>query len=105
MAQILRVLLFAPAETSAARLTRDLQQHDCEVAVKHAATYDDMQIALFTETWDVMLCEHAPPQFNGPDILQCLKGQNPDLPVIVVSGAADEEAIVACPKAGAGDAC
>jgi DNA-binding NarL/FixJ family response regulator len=52
---------------------------------------------------DLVLCDHSLSQFNAPAALEVVRKCRPATPLIVVSGALDSAAAVACMRAGAED--
>ena len=62
-----------------------------------------MSDALGKQGWDVILCEHARPEFDSSSDLNLLHGIGLDLPFIIVSGAIGEDISVAAIKSGAPD--
>ena len=54
-----------------------------------------------TEAWDVLVLDITMPGRTGFDILQALKQEHPDLPVLVLSMHAEEQFAVRALKAGA----
>jgi signal transduction histidine kinase len=62
-----------------------------------------MAAALKQQSWDLILCDHAMPQFSAPEALELAKKHQLDIPFIIVSGHIEEETAVAAMKAGAHD--
>jgi serine phosphatase RsbU (regulator of sigma subunit) len=52
---------------------------------------------------DIVLSDHALPDFNSLDALKIARNYMPDIPFILVTGAASEEFAVECMKAGVDD--
>src|ERR1700722_11324640 len=63
----------------------------------------ELERALATEEWDLVLCDYQMPDFGVLPALAVLKRKGLDLPFIVVSGAIGEELAVGLMKAGAHD--
>jgi PAS domain S-box-containing protein len=59
--------------------------------------------ALDRREWDVVISDYSLPNFNAPAALELLKRRGLDLPFIIISGTAGEEAAVAAMRAGAHD--
>ena len=59
--------------------------------------------ALETQAWDLIICDFAMPQFNGPNALAIFRKSGLDIPFIVVSGMVGEEAVADMLKTGAHD--
>jgi signal transduction histidine kinase len=66
-------------------------------------TAEEMEAALSKQSWDIILCDHAMPNFSAPQALELLKERKLDVPFIIVSGYIEEETAVAAMKAGAHD--
>ncbi len=69
-------------------------------------TVDDprsMQKALSDQSWDVILCDHAMPQFSSDMALSMVKERHLDIPFIIVSGAIGEEHAVNAMRLGCHD--
>lgn len=64
---------------------------------------EDMQQALNSQNWDVVLSDYNLPGFSGTEALQLLQDTGIDLPFIIVSGAIGEETAVTVMRAGAHD--
>jgi signal transduction histidine kinase len=62
-----------------------------------------MRAALAAGAWDVVVCDHKLPRFSFQAALATLRAQDPDTPLIVVSGAIGEEAAVDAMLGGADD--
>lgn len=62
-----------------------------------------MKAMLAEQKWDLVLSDFNMPGFNATDALTLVKEANPDLPLIIVSGAIGEEIAVELMKAGADD--
>ncbi len=57
----------------------------------HVQTRSELEAALQGEQWQLVISDHAMPQFSAPEALEVLKESGRDLPFIVVSGTIDEE--------------
>src|SRR5579859_828284 len=55
------------------------------------------------EGFNLILADYTLPRFDAPQALDRLKQRHLDIPFIVVTGTASEEAAVACMKQGAAD--
>jgi K+-sensing histidine kinase KdpD len=99
----LKVLLVEDSERDAALILRELRRAGYSVVHQRIETAAEMTAALDTESWDVVLCDHALPEFNGMDALQLLRRRDAELPFVIVSGHIGEELAVELMKAGAND--
>lgn len=103
MKKPLRVLAVEDSDNDALLLRLELQRGGFEPTLKRVDTVGDMTSALETEPWDVVISDHTMPGFGSLDALKILKGKQPDIPFIVVSGTIGEDAAVSAMKAGASD--
>jgi CheY-like chemotaxis protein len=99
----LRVLLVEDSEADALLLLRALQRAGFEPEHLRVDSARDMDQALQDKEWDLILTDHAMPQFSAPEALEILKQRGLDLPFIIVSGHIDEETAVRAMMAGAHD--
>lgn len=63
----------------------------------------DLQTALGSRPWDVLITDHNIPQFDSFAVLDIARQFDADIPVIIVSGSIGEEVAVAAMQAGAHD--
>jgi CheY-like chemotaxis protein len=99
----LRVLLVEDSEADALLLLRGLQRAGFEPEHLRVDSARDMDQALQDREWDLILADHAMPQFSAPEALEVLKQRGLDLPFIIVSGHIEEETAVRAMMAGAHD--
>src|SRR5262245_13287540 len=99
----LRVLLVEDSEADSLLLLRALQKAGFEPEHKRVDSARDMAAALSEEEWNLVLADHAMPQFSAPEALDVLKEHGLDLPFIIVSGHIEEETAVRAMMAGAHD--
>jgi PAS domain S-box-containing protein len=99
----LRVLLVEDCEDDALLLLRALRQGGFETFARRVDTRADLDDALGDTTWDIAFCDYVMPRLSGPECIAIIRGRQPDLPVIMVSGEVGEEYAVAAMKAGADD--
>src|SRR5262245_61293533 len=99
----LRVLLVDDSPGAADLVVTELGRGGYTVTAELVPTPAEMQDALGRDRWDVVLSNFELPGFGSTDALAILKGMGQDLPFIVISGSAGEEAAVAALKAGAHD--
>jgi DNA-binding NarL/FixJ family response regulator len=99
----LRVLLLEDSSSDAELVSATLQRR----GVAHAAERVDAEAAfgaaLESFAPDVVLSDHSLAQFDALAALRMLRERRPGTPLIVVSGAAEPDAVVRCLKAGAFD--
>src|SRR6266478_1127193 len=99
----LRVLVVEDSELDAALLLRALERGGFKPASEIVDTADGMQAALEHKQWDLILADHAMPQFSAPEALALVKKRGIDVPFIIVSGHIEEETAVGAMRAGAHD--
>ena len=99
----LRVLLVEDSEADALLLLRALQRAGFDPEHLRVDTPREMAQALRDKEWDLILADHAMPQFSAPEALEILKQRGLDLPFIIVSGHIEEETAVRAMRAGAHD--
>lgn len=99
----LRVLFVEDSEPDAILLARSLERGGFAVTTERVDTPESMDAALQRQPWDLILCDHAMPQFSAPEALEQVKKHRLDVPFIIVSGYIEEETAVAAMKAGAHD--
>lgn len=103
MSRPLRLLLVEGSEDAAARLLRELRRSGFEPVCERVETAAAMSLALRRQTWDVIIANHHLPQFSAQAALALARQNGRQVPFIVVSGTAGEEAAVSAMKQGATD--
>ncbi|HEV7801150.1 MAG TPA: PAS domain S-box protein, partial [Burkholderiales bacterium] len=98
----LKLLLVEDQVHDAGLITAELQKAGYELAWKRVDTEVEYTAALASDL-DVVLCDHALPQFNSQHALKILKASYPDIPFIIVSGRMGEEYAVEAMRRGADD--
>jgi PAS domain S-box-containing protein len=103
IAQPLRVLIVEDAKSDVALLLLALRQGGFDVTYEVVATQAAMRVALHHGQWDLIISDHALPQFSGPAALALTLELKPDVPFIIVSGEIDINLAVALMQTGARD--
>ena len=103
MKKNLRVLNIEDSERDAVLLHRHIAKAGYDVTFTRVETADEMQNALETEEWDVILADYSLPQFSAIAALDILKKKMLDIPFITISGTVGEEFAVKVMLAGAND--
>ena len=103
MIKPLKVLIVEDNEDDAAMLVRALQRGGFVPIYTRVDNAADLRAALSESSWEIIICDHAMPQFDSFAALTIVKETGFDLPFIVVSGVIGEEVAVATMKAGAHD--
>jgi len=99
----LRVLIVDDSEIDARLLVRELQRSGYAPIWERVDTADKLRAALTRQPWDIILCDYRMPRLSGLEALEVVRAQDPDLPLILVSGSIGEELAVAAIRAGASD--
>lgn len=82
---------------------RLLRKDDIDFSLLRVDTREDFEEALDAFKPDIVLSDHALPQFNSIEALKCVKNRNLELPFILVTGNVSEEFAVNSLKMGASD--
>jgi PAS domain S-box-containing protein len=101
--QPLRVLIVEDAKSDVALLLLTLRQGGFEVTHEMVSTQAAMRGALHHGQWDLIISDHALPQFSGAAALALTIELRPDVPFIIVSGEIDINLAVTLMQAGARD--
>jgi len=97
-------ILHLEDEPDFAELVRSMIEQDgLDAEVKQVKTREELETALDTETFDVILSDFHLPSFTGLDALGIVKKKCPYLPFILISGTIGEQAAIESLKAGATD--
>jgi PAS domain S-box-containing protein len=99
----LNVLLVEHSPDDAAVILGELERGGYRVTAERIQTAASMHEALGRSAWDVVISDFSLPGFGGPEALAVLRETGQDLPFIIVSGTAGEEAALKALKAGAHD--
>jgi signal transduction histidine kinase len=101
--QTLRVLIVEDSEPDTLLLLRALQRGGFQTDCERVASARELRAALEKGPWDLILADHAMPNFSAPEALALVKRAGLDIPFIIVSGHIDEEMAVSAMQAGAHD--
>ena len=101
--QQLRVLIVEDSENYALLLEIALQRAGYDPVCVRVERPEDLDTALSTQTWDVVIADYVMPHFNGVEALAAVKAKGLDIPFIIVSGHITDDTAVAAMKAGAHD--
>lgn len=88
----LKILMVEYSEEDAERVSNILIQGGFQSDCLRVSTAIDLHDALLTRNWDVILSDYDLPQLNAQDVLQAVREQGLDIPLIVVSSHVGEEA-------------
>ncbi len=84
--QDLRVLLVEDSEADALLIVHHLQASGYQPYITRVETAAEMARNLEEGAWDVVVADHALPQFNSLEALKLLQQRKIDLPFVIVSG-------------------
>jgi PAS domain S-box-containing protein len=97
-------ILHLEDEPDFAELVRSLiQQDNLDGEIKQVRTRADLEAALDSGSFDIILSDFHLPSFTGLEALAIVKKKCPDMPFILISGTIGEQAAVESLKAGATD--
>jgi len=99
----LAVLVIEDSEDDAFLIARQLRRAGYELTMVRVETAEDMEAALDSRQWDVVIADHSMPRFSGTQALKLIQDRALDLPFIVVSGRIGEDTAVQVMKSGAHD--
>ncbi len=99
----LRLLLIERSDEEAASVLAVLTEAGFLSIHEKVDTTKGVRAALSRGAWDLVVADSAVPQLDALTVLRILAEAKTDVPLIVVSGAADEELAVQVMKAGATD--
>lgn len=99
----MRVLMIEDSADDTLLVARNLEHAGYQVALTVAATAEEMQQALASNHFDVILVGYNLPAFSAEDALKVLRKSGEDIPAIIVSGSIGELTAVCLMKQGAKD--
>lgn len=99
----LRILMLEDLQDDVGLIERTLSKQGISFVSKRVDTREEFTEALHTFNPDVILSDHALPQFNSLEALTICQNHNLNLPFILVTGTVSEEFAVSCLKQGADD--
>ena len=103
MSTPLRALIVEDSADDAELLARELRRSGYEVQYERVFDGDSLDHALTQGTWDIVFSDHSMPQFGSGAALQMVRGRDPDVPFVIVSGTMGEDVAVDAMRAGAND--
>ena len=98
----LHALIVEDLLADAELLVRELRRGGFEVVWKRVQTEPEF-ISALKEVPDIILADYYLPHFGVPRVLEIVREQNSNIPVIVVTGAIEEEIAISTMKQGAID--
>jgi DNA-binding NarL/FixJ family response regulator len=100
---LLRVLLLEDSEADADLVADELDRAALRVDILRVDSRDEFVRALRDFRPDIILSDHSLGQFDARGALKAVRAARSTAPVVVVTGALDEQTAVTCLRAGAED--
>jgi diguanylate cyclase (GGDEF)-like protein len=97
------VLIVEDSADDAELLARELRRSGYDVEYERAFDSGSLDQALTQAPWDIVFSDHSMPQFGSGLALQMVRGRDPDVPFVIVSGTMGEDVAVDAMRAGAND--
>jgi DNA-binding NarL/FixJ family response regulator len=99
----LRILHLEDSEADAELVRQEFERAGLQAVVERVDSREAFERALRDFRPDAVLSDHSLAQFNARAAVDVVQKTRPSAPVIVVTGAIDEEETVSCLRAGAED--
>jgi len=99
----LRLLVIEDSSDDAELIMVALRQAGFDATYQCVMTEAAMQVALQEQSWDLIVCDYKMPRFTPYRALELLRASGQDIPLIVFSGAVQEDVAIELLKAGASD--
>ncbi|MFD2113266.1 response regulator [Thiorhodococcus fuscus] len=99
----LRLLLIEDSSDDELLLLNALTEAGYEAKHQRVETAEDLQEALQTGVWDVVISDYRLPSFDGLSALEIVRKRDRDTPFLFVSGTVMDEVGVAAMRGGAND--
>jgi PAS domain S-box-containing protein len=103
MSAAIRILMVEDSPEDAELVGLHLRSHGLAFTSAQVDSKVGFLEALTSEPWDLVLSDFSLPGTNGMELLRILRGVDPDLPFILLSGVLDECAAVEAMRGGAND--
>jgi CheY-like chemotaxis protein len=101
--KFLKTLIVEDSEDDVLILLRHLARGGYEIEYQCVQTAREMQEALHSNDWQIVLSDYSMPQFDGLMALSVLKKTGIDIPFIIISGTLGEDTAVQTMLAGVDD--
>ena len=98
-----RILHLEDDPSDAYLVRRAIQSSSLGSSITLVTSRDAFLAALEEQDWDVVIADNAVPTFTSREALAAVRERHPSTPFIVLSGAGEEEQIVASLSAGVAD--
>ena len=101
MASQLRILIIEDSADDALLMVKELERSGYEPISERVETSEGLQTALDRQTWDIVLSDYVLPHFDVKAAINIVRGKDPNIPFILISGKIGEEKVTAALKFGA----
>lgn len=102
MTEPLQILIIDDDENDAFLIMRTIRKSGLKAECQHAINEQQL-LEHLTQPWDLVITDHNMPALSSVDVLQIVRAQYAELPVIIVSGTMADEIGVLAMKTGAQD--
>lgn len=96
-------MIIEDSEDDAQLVIRQLTRGGYDVDCEQVDSAEGVSDAMLHGPWDMVITDHNMPGFDSSSALQIVKENDPDVPVIIVSGSIGEEVAVEAMQLGAND--
>ena len=103
MDKVLKILMLEDLQDDVGLIERTLRKEGMNFFSKRVDSQEEFSECLIEFQPDVILSDHALPQFNSIEALKICRKQAVNVPFILVTGTVSEEFAVSCLKQGADD--
>ncbi len=103
MGKPLNLLIVDDVEIDAAAMVAELRRHGFQSQWRRAVTREALLQALEEENWDIVTCDYELSFLTAAEVLETLKEQDREIPLIIVSGKVSVARAAALINAGAFD--
>lgn len=103
MEKALKILMLEDLQDDVGLIERALNKQGLQFTSRRVDSRDEFTEALGSFSPDVILSDHALPQFNSLEALSIVQKMGMNVPFILVTGTVSEEFAVSCLKQGADD--
>jgi signal transduction histidine kinase len=99
----LKILMLEDLQDDVGLIERTLRKEGMNFSARRVDSQDEFSESLVSFQPDVILSDHALPQFNSLEALKICREKAANIPFILVTGTVSEEFAVSCLKQGADD--
>lgn len=99
----IKILIAEDSEDDAALLIRRIKKDGLDPVYRRVNSLKEMKNAINKEEWNIILSDYSMPNFSGLDAINLLKQKNSEIPLIIISGNAGEDAAAKTIRKGAND--